>query len=82
LACRERAARQCRPSPTAGLVPPSRRPSIDLRPGADIGHHARDGAGQEYHQEYCWQNVIYLFDTGFRLTAGSATYGVTLSGKY
>lgn len=57
--------------------------TLDLRAGADIGDHARVMVwGKNVTNEYYWQNVIYVFDTGFRLAARPATYGVTLSWKY
>jgi outer membrane receptor protein involved in Fe transport len=57
--------------------------TVDLRAGADIGDHARVMVwGKNVTNEYYWQNVIYSLDTGFRLAARPATYGVTLSWKY
>lgn len=57
--------------------------TLDLRAGADIGDHARVMVwGKNVTNEYYWQNVIYVFDTGFRLAARRATYGVTVGWKY
>lgn len=57
--------------------------TLDLRAGADIGERTRVMVwGKNVTNEYYWQNVIYAFDTGYRLAARPATYGVTVSWKY
>lgn len=57
--------------------------TVDLRAGADIGERVRVMLwGKNVTNQYYWQNVIYAFDTGYRLAARPATYGVTLNWKY
>lgn len=57
--------------------------TLDVRLGADIGDQVRVMLwGKNVTNQYYWHNVIYAFDTGFRLAARPATYGATLSWKY
>lgn len=57
--------------------------TLDLRVGADIGNHVRVMVwGKNVTNQYYWQNVIYAYDTGFRLAGRPATFGGTVSWKY